>query len=164
MPSHACPRQGCRRPTPRSCAAGANGTNMRQWWSARREATASDSNSSYVYRCETLLTIVPRKPHILALPRCTSAESFSRGAGLGDMQLQRARLVFCTVPKAQSSRGLRSNLTFPFGKHARTSPSFPCFPCQPATRSFLRSPLLQTLFLPRAPHLQAAFSREILHL
>ena len=43
MPPHAFRRQGCRRPTPRSCAAGANGTNMGQWWGARREAKASAS-------------------------------------------------------------------------------------------------------------------------
>ena len=51
------PRQRCRRPTPRSCAAGANGKNMCQWWSA----------------------IAPRKPDILTLPLCTSAESFTSG-------------------------------------------------------------------------------------
>jgi hypothetical protein len=33
--------------------------------------------------------------------------------------------VLYTVPKAQSSRGWRSNLTFPFGKHARAPPEFP---------------------------------------
>jgi hypothetical protein len=42
MPPHTCPRQGHRRPTPRFCAAGASGTNMRQCWSARREAMAID--------------------------------------------------------------------------------------------------------------------------
>jgi hypothetical protein len=52
MPPHACPRQGSRRPTPRSCAAGANGTNMGQWWSARSNAMANNSNSSKVYRRE----------------------------------------------------------------------------------------------------------------
>jgi hypothetical protein len=33
-------------------AAGADGTNMRQWLSARRKATASDSSSSKVHRRE----------------------------------------------------------------------------------------------------------------
>jgi hypothetical protein len=33
-------------------AAGANGTNMGVWWSARRKATANDSNSSKVHRRE----------------------------------------------------------------------------------------------------------------
>jgi hypothetical protein len=33
-------------------AAGANGTNMGAWWSARRKATANDSNSSKVHRRE----------------------------------------------------------------------------------------------------------------
>jgi hypothetical protein len=51
------PRQRCRRPSPRSCAAGANGTNMCRWWSA----------------------FAPRKPDIITLPRCTFAESFTSG-------------------------------------------------------------------------------------
>ena len=38
------------------------------------------------------------------------------------------------------------------------------FPCQTATRSFLHVLTLRALFLPRAPHLQAASSREIVHL
>ncbi len=46
------PRQRCRRPTPRSCAAGANGTNMCQWWSARSNALTNNSNSSKGYRRE----------------------------------------------------------------------------------------------------------------
>jgi hypothetical protein len=45
MPPHACPQQGSRRPTPRSCAAGASSINMCQWWSARSNAMASNSNS-----------------------------------------------------------------------------------------------------------------------
>jgi hypothetical protein len=52
MPPHIFPRQGCRRPTASFCAAGANGTNMRQCWSARREATAIDKNSLKVRRPE----------------------------------------------------------------------------------------------------------------
>jgi hypothetical protein len=52
VPPHICPRQGRRRPMPRFCAAGANGTNMRQCWNARRKATAIDSNSSEVRRRE----------------------------------------------------------------------------------------------------------------
>jgi hypothetical protein len=47
-----CPRLGRRRPTPWFCAAGANGTNMRQCWSARREAMAIDKNSSKERRRE----------------------------------------------------------------------------------------------------------------
>ena len=35
------PRQRCRRPTPRFCAAGANCKNMCRCWSARRNATAN---------------------------------------------------------------------------------------------------------------------------
>jgi hypothetical protein len=46
------PRQGCRRPTPRTCTAGAKGTNMGQWWIARSIAMANNSNSSKVYRRE----------------------------------------------------------------------------------------------------------------
>jgi hypothetical protein len=46
------PRQRCRRPTLRSCAAGANGTNMCQWWSARSNALTNNSNSSKGYHRE----------------------------------------------------------------------------------------------------------------
>jgi hypothetical protein len=60
---------------PRFYAAGANGTNMRQCWSGHK-ATLIDSNSSKVCRREDKLTIFQMKPDILALPRCTSAESF----------------------------------------------------------------------------------------
>jgi hypothetical protein len=52
MTPHACPPEGRRRPTPSFFAAGANGTNIRQWWSDRRKATANDSNSSKVHRRE----------------------------------------------------------------------------------------------------------------
>ena len=45
-------RQRCRGPTPRSCAADANGTNMCQWWSARSNALTNNSNSSKGYRRE----------------------------------------------------------------------------------------------------------------
>jgi hypothetical protein len=49
---------------------------MRQCWSARRNATAIDSNSPKVRRREDLLTTVQIKLDIFNLPRCTSAESF----------------------------------------------------------------------------------------
>jgi hypothetical protein len=52
MPPHTRPRQGRRRPTPRCCATGASGTNIRQCWSDRRKATAIDKNSSKVCRRE----------------------------------------------------------------------------------------------------------------
>ena len=42
-------------------------------------------------------------------------------------------------PKVQSSRGLRNNLTFSFGKHARTT-CISLFPGQTATWSFLHFP------------------------
>jgi hypothetical protein len=45
-------------------AAGANGTNMHQWLSALRKATANDSSSSKVHRRESLLATVPIKPDI----------------------------------------------------------------------------------------------------
>jgi hypothetical protein len=47
---------------------------MRQCWSARRKATAIDSNSSKVRRREDLLNTVQIKPDIFTLPRCSSAE------------------------------------------------------------------------------------------
>jgi hypothetical protein len=52
IPQNTCPRQGRRRPTPRFCAAGANGTNMHKWWSTRRKSTAILKNSSKVRRRE----------------------------------------------------------------------------------------------------------------
>jgi hypothetical protein len=61
---------------PRFCAAGANGTKMRQCWSARRKATAIDKNSSKVRRREDKLAAVQIKPDIFTLPRCKSAELF----------------------------------------------------------------------------------------
>ena len=78
IPPSACSQQSRRRPTPSLLAAGANGTNMRQWLSARRKATASDSSSPKVHRRVGQLATVPIKPNIRTLPRCTSDElSFS---------------------------------------------------------------------------------------
>jgi hypothetical protein len=76
MLPHACPRQERRRPKPIFFAFGANGTIMRQWLSARREAKASDSSSSKVHRREGQLATVPMKPDIFTLLRCASALSF----------------------------------------------------------------------------------------
>jgi hypothetical protein len=76
IPPNTCPRQGRRRPTPRFCAAGANGTNMRQCWSARRKATAIDKYSSKVRHREDSLDTAQIKPDIFTLSRCTSAELF----------------------------------------------------------------------------------------
>jgi hypothetical protein len=51
---------------------------MRQWWSTRREAAASDygTNSSKFYRREGQLTTVPIKPDMFTLLRCISAVLF----------------------------------------------------------------------------------------
>ena len=63
MPPQTFPRQGRRRPMPRFRAAGANGTDMRQCWSARRKATAIDKNSSKVrHREDSLATHCTDKP------------------------------------------------------------------------------------------------------
>jgi hypothetical protein len=45
-------RQRCRRPTPKSCAAGANGTNMCQLWSARSNATGGSSRNRCWAKCK----------------------------------------------------------------------------------------------------------------
>jgi hypothetical protein len=50
-------------------AAVASGTKLRPWWSARRKATANNSNSSKVHRREGLFSNAPIKPDIFALPR-----------------------------------------------------------------------------------------------
>ena len=76
MPPHAFLRQKRRRPTPSFFAAGADGTNMRQWLSARRKATANNSSSSKVHRREDQLATAPIKPDICTLPSCTSAMPF----------------------------------------------------------------------------------------
>jgi hypothetical protein len=76
MPPHAFPPQGYRRPTPSLLAACVNGTNMRQWLSARRKATANDSSSSKVHRREVQLSTVPIKPDLCTSPCFTSAVSF----------------------------------------------------------------------------------------
>ena len=75
VPPHIFPRQARWKPAPRFCAAGANGTNMRQCWSARRKATAIDSKSSKVRREDSLAT-AQIKPETFTLSRCTSAELF----------------------------------------------------------------------------------------
>jgi hypothetical protein len=96
MPLHACPRQGRRRPTPRFLAAGANGTNMRQRSSARRKATANDSNLPKVHRREGSLATVPIKPGMYSAPLyiCRIALLLlrqRRGAGLGELQWAHGR-------------------------------------------------------------------------
>ena len=86
------PRQRCRRPTPRFCAAVVNGTNICQCLSARRNATAIDSNSprGLTYLCtDTVRHIISAPLHIcrivlLLLQQC-------RGAGLGELQRARGR-------------------------------------------------------------------------
>ena len=143
------PRQRCRRPTPRSCAAGANGTNMCQWWSARSNALTNNSNSSKGYRREGQLTFAPRKPDILTPPRlhlpCRSLSVATASRRLPcfltasrrwpwraatsawpkrffrDRTRQHLACFARCPPKVQSSRGRRKNLTFSFGKHARTT-------------------------------------------
>jgi hypothetical protein len=86
------PRQRCRRPTPRFCAAGTNGTNMCQCWSARRSATAIDSNppKRLTYHCTDRVRNILSAPlyifriALLLLQQC-------RGAGLGELQRARGR-------------------------------------------------------------------------
>jgi hypothetical protein len=110
MPLHVCP-------------------NMGQWLGARSNAMANNPNSSKVYRREGQLTIIPRKPDIIALPRCTSSESFSSccdsvaALALASCNEHVAQTnisqphppipsELCTAFKAQSSKGRRNNLTF----------------------------------------------------
>jgi hypothetical protein len=114
-----------------------------------------------------LLSFAPRKPDILTPSRFTSAESFSSccdsvaalalffdsvaALALASCNEQWSKRMFrdrtrphlaCFArcpPKVQSSRGLRNNLTFSFGKHARTT-CISLFPGQTTTRSFLHFP------------------------
>jgi hypothetical protein len=59
--------------------------------------------------------------------------------------------------------GWRNYLAIPLGKHARAPPAF-LVPVPNCHTEFLTLTILRALFLPRAPHIQAAYSREILHL
>ena len=110
----------------------------------------------------------PRKPDILTPPCFISAESFSSccdsvaALALFFNSVAALALASCNEstwpkrifrdrtrphlacfarfqPKVQSSRGLRNNLTFSFGKHARTT-CISLFPGQTATWSFLHFP------------------------
>ena len=105
MPPHGFPRQRCRRPTLRSCAAGANGTNMRQRWSARSNAMTNNSNLSKVYSCEGSLTSYNEKVgYIDSAPLYICRVVLfllrkRRGAGLGELQRARGRSKhIATVP------------------------------------------------------------------
>ena len=156
------PRQRCRRPTPRSCAAGANGTNMCQWWSA----------------------FAPKKPDILALPRCTSAESFTSGCSsvaalalascnehVAEANVWRSHpptpRVLCTVP-TQSSKleGSEKQLNFLVRETCAHAACISMFLGQSPTRSFLHFPSsapFSSRVLP-VPTSKLLFSREIVHL
>jgi hypothetical protein len=71
--------------------------------------------------------------------------------------------VLCTVPKAREVRVV-NHLNFPFGMHARAPPAFPVSRTKLPRGAVQVYPLLPALFLPLAPRLQAASSREILHM
>jgi hypothetical protein len=108
---HACLRQDRRKPTPRFCAAGANGANIRQWWSARRKAELSEGTSPREFICH-----------------CTDKAGYISFALLHS--------ALCTETKAQEV-GVVKLLNFPaWDTRARTT-CISCFPCQTATRSFL---------------------------
>jgi hypothetical protein len=154
MPPHTCLRQGRRRPTSRFCAADANGTDMRQCWSARRKATAIDKNSSNVRRHEDQLATVHTKPDIFTLPRCESAELFffccesvaalalancnEHVAEKNITAPAHTKRALCTAPKAREVRVVKS-LNFPVRDTRARATGISCFPCQTSTRIFLRS-------------------------
>jgi hypothetical protein len=116
VPPHICPRQGRRRPLLRFCAAGANGTNMRQCWSARGNTTAIDSNSpkgttlrgstcnctdkaGYIYSAPLYIFRV-----VLLLLRQR------RGAGLGELQRARGRRKYYRARPHQACFARRPKL------------------------------------------------------
>jgi hypothetical protein len=81
---HACPRKGRRRTTPKFCAAGANGTNVRQWWSARRKAELAEGISlrGLTYRCANKAGLICSAPlYIFRVVLLLLRQR--RGAGLG---------------------------------------------------------------------------------
>jgi hypothetical protein len=71
--------------------------------------------------------------------------------------------VLCTVPKLERFEW-QDHLIFPFGIHARAPSVFPDSRAKLPHRVSYVSPLLPALFLPLAPSLQAASSREIVHM
>jgi hypothetical protein len=101
---------------------------MRQWWSARRKATANDSNSSKVHRREGQLATVPIKPGIFTLPRCTSAESLFYCCD----SVAALALANCNQHVAEASilrlhppiPSVENHLVFAFWIHARAPPEF----------------------------------------
>jgi hypothetical protein len=160
-------------------AAGANDTNMRQCLSAHREATANDSNSLKVRRREDELATVQIKPDIFTLPRCTSAELFfSCCDSVAALALancnERVAEANITAPAqtqsylhgAQSPRRKSGKITyFSCSGYTRACHQHFLFPvpnCHTKFLTLLR--FSQPSFLLRAPRLQAASSREIVHM
>jgi hypothetical protein len=149
---------------------------MRQCWSARRKATAIDKNSSKVRRREDQLATVQIKPDILTVSRCTSAELFfsccdsvaALASANCNEQVAEANITASAYTKralhgAQIPRGKSGKITlFSCSGYMRACHRHFLFPvpnCHTEFLTFLRSS--PTLFLPRAPCLQAASSREI---
>jgi hypothetical protein len=127
IPPHACPRQGRRRPTPRFCAAVANGTTcvsagapaakLRPATRTRRRYIAARVNTAQI------------KSDIFTLPRCTSAELFFSDS------VAALALANCNEHVAEA------NISQPHpptpSVRARAT-GISCFPCQISARSFLR--------------------------
>jgi hypothetical protein len=147
VPPHACPRQGLQRPTPRFYAAGANCSNMCQWWSAPAVQTCVSGGAPSKMLLSTTRT---RRRYIAAranLPltdkagytysaRCKTDEfSFPASAAprhwhsrtatsTWPKQIFRDRTrshpaCFVRCPKLERSK---KQLNFPFGKHAHAPP------------------------------------------
>jgi hypothetical protein len=118
------------------------------------------------------------KPDTFSLPRCTSAELlFSCCSSVAALALancnEHVAEVNITSPAhtqralhgAQGSRGKRGKITsFPVRDTRARATGFSCFCAKLTLGVSYVSPPLPALSLPRAPRLQAAYSREIVHM
>jgi hypothetical protein len=149
----------------------ADGTNMRQWWSARCIATVSDSNSPKVHRREGQLTTVQIKPDIFTMSRCTSADLFFSccdSVAVADLcELQRAHpptpSALCSAPKAREA-GVVKPLNFPVWDTRVRATGIFSFSCQTTTLSFLRFFAPPRPFSPAcSPPPRLFFARDCAH-
>jgi hypothetical protein len=164
MPPHAHPQQGRRRPAPFFFAAGANGTNMRQWSSARPK--------SYGQRIELVQDASARGPachcidkaeYMYSSPLYICRTVFSCCDSVAALTLANCNWhvaeanisrphpptpsVLRTEPKLEKLEW-QNNLTSPFGIHTRAPPALPVSRVELPHGVSCVSPLLPALFLP----------------
>jgi hypothetical protein len=177
MPPCTCPRQGRLRSTPRFCSAGANGTNIRQCWSARRKATAIEKDSSKLRTSRGLTCHCADKAgyiyffslHIYRVVLLLLRQSWPWRTATSTLPKRilphpPTTSVLCMAPNAREVRVVKP-LSSPVRDTRARATGISCFPCQTATRKILLyvSPHFPALFLPRSPPLDCFFARDCAH-